>query len=426
MSNRGQVDGIILAVSVLTLVIIAIFILSPDSMTGLVTAGSAASASPSPTPEVLVQYTATKTPTPYASAVPTKVPQVGTVPVIDSTYYNVPIAQPTTTPYNYNNYQYPYNYNNNQYAYFPNGTIYYVPGYQNQPLYFYPNGTPMYYYPYNYYPYNNYTYGAYQGSINVISGQAPVNVFLDGTYRGAILAAGGSYLIYGATTGYHTVYVSGPGCDTTQQIYVSSVYQTTVNICGSVTGGNSYTGDGTYYIYQGDQITSNGGTIFRFTGFSTWEAGTEAAPQATFSITPSGSSTQTAALTAGSVYSYTGGQIRINGAVLTSSNNILFGVTVSNTGYTQPTPLGSRTFNGRVVDTNGTGIFGASVMIVNSQNANSYMNTVLTGNNGQFTFSYVPEGTYNITADQSGYRKQYWNSQAINNDIYLTLSIAPK
>jgi hypothetical protein len=427
--SRGQVDGIIIAVAVLTLALVGVIIASPSGMSGLFTAGGGAQ--PTAIPSLVPIITRTATPTPAPS-----VPQI---PVIDQTYYPAPVVQTTPTPYPYPYYD-PYNsyYQYNPYysyqSFYPNGTPYYPPGYQYQypygGYYYYPNGTPYYnYYPYYNYPYYNNPYyynysGSYQASINVISGQANVNVFVDGAYRGFIASAGGSFMAFGLSPGYHTIYVSGPNCVKTDQVYVTPQYQTTLSVCGdSVPGGRSFSGDGTYYLYQGDSVTSNNNARFTFSGFSMWEAGQAALPQATFTVVPRTGGSQTSTFVAGSEYYYDGGSIRINGAVQTTSG-ILFGVTVSSSGNLQPSPVGTRTLSGRVIDQNGTGIPNAGIMIANAYNAQTYMNTRTTGTDGYYTIPYVPDGFYNVTASASGHYKRTWTFVQVTADTYANYDIA--
>ncbi len=448
--SRGQVDGIIIVVSFITLALIGIVIASPSSMSGFFTAGTQTQATPTAAP-IFSQYNSLTqyTPLPTPSAQPSY-SQNG-IPIIDQSYYPAPVIQstPTPNPYYYNpygQYQYP-NYNYQTPSFFPNGTPYYPPGYQYNQYgynnYYYPNGTLCYYpyyncynnyqngnYQYNQNPYYNYPYyysnytGAYQASINVVSGLGPVNVFVDGTYRGSITNAGGSFMVFGLEPGYHTVYVSGYSCDKVQQVYATAQYQTTVSVCGdTVAGGRSFTTDGTYYLYQGDSVTSTNNAKFTFNGFSMWQAGQAALPQATFSVSPRTGSTQTATFTAGSEYYYDGGSIRINGAVQTGSG-ILFGVTVSSSGNLQPSPVGTRTLSGRIVDQNGTGIASAGIMLANYYNAQTYMNTRLSGSDGYYSLAYVPDGFYNVTVSAANHYSRTWNNVQITSDTYTNYDIA--
>ena len=425
MSNKGQIDGIILSVSFLTLALIAILFVNPGGMTGFVSASAVST--PTPTP-IILQPTPTKA--------PTATPYNG-VPIIDQTYYVPPQATAQPTPYNY--YNYPNNYNNypNNYQYpstYPNGTLYYPPGYQNQYntycyTYTHYNGTRMYSPECNYgnqgYPY--YYSNGYPKSIKIISGVSPVDISVDGINRGRMPSSATTYIVIDLSVGYHIVYVKGYNCDKTEQVYVSDQYQTTLNVCDDVASGNhKYTGDGTYYLFQGDQVTTNGNTIFKYTGFSEWESGHAAVPYVTFYISPSYTSSQSVSLYAGSESSYAGGQIRVNGAVRMSTGDILVGVTVSSSGNFQPSPIGSRKITGRITYSNGTGIAGASIFIVSSFNPRIYMNTRYSTSDGQYTIDMVPDGTYNITVNAENHYKTEFTEVAISSDYYHNYVLSSK
>jgi len=428
MSDKGQIDGVIIAVSVLTLALIGIMIASPSSMSGFFTAGSQAQMTPTTVP-ILSQYT----------AMPSAQPTYTGIPIIDQSYYPAPVVQASPTPSYYNPYyqgnnqygQYGqnspyYNYNNYyQYApaYYPNGTPYYPPGYQNYN--YYPNGTPYggYYTQYAY-CYSNYT-GSYPTSVNIIAGRSPVNVFIDGTYCGTITSNGSSFMAFGLSPGYHAIYVSGNNCYKVDSVYTTYQYQTNINVCndGSTTGGRTFTGDGTYYLYQGDQVTATSGAKFVFSSFSTWETGQSALPMASFSVTPSSGSAYTVSMTVGSEYYYTGGSIRINGISEPSSGK-LFGVTVSSSGNLQPSPVGTRTLSGRLMDQNGTGIANAAIMIVNAYDGQTYMNTKIAGSDGYYTMPYVPDGMYNITVSAANHYRRTWTFVQVSSDSYANYDIA--
>ncbi|MFA6330155.1 MAG: carboxypeptidase-like regulatory domain-containing protein [Candidatus Micrarchaeia archaeon] len=430
--SQGQVDGVIIAVSVLTLALIGIMIASPSSMSGLFTAGSQPEATPTSMP-ILSQYTPAS-----PSAQPTYV-YTG-VPIIDQSYYPV-AAAPSPTPSYYNQYGGYYQYNQNPYSpyynynsqyqysqyapsYYPNGTPYYPPGYQNY-FNYYPNGTPMYGYNTQYaYCYSNYT-GSYPTSINVISGRSPVNVFIDGTYCGTITANGSSFMAFGLSPGYHAIYVSGTNCYKVDSVYTTYQYQTNINVCsdGSVSGGNSHSGDGTYYLYQGDQVTATSGATFVYSSFSTMEYGQSALPMASFSVTPSSGSAYSVSMTVGSEFYYTGGSIRINGAVETNSGK-LFGVTVSSSGNLQPSPIGTRTLSGRIVDANGTGISNGAISIVSAYDPQTYMNTKIAGTDGYYSMPYVPDGMYNVTVSAQNHYRRTWTFVQVSADAYATYDIA--
>jgi len=426
--SKGQVDGVIIAVSFLTLALIGIIIASPSSMSGFFTAGSQTDTTPTANPTVTFVPSPTTQPT-YTG-----------IPVIDQSYYPVPTIQVSPTPSYYNPYyngnynpyyqnQYsPYsNYNSyQQYApsYYPNGTPYYPPGYQN---YFntYPNGTPYYgSYTQYAYCYSNYT-GANPTSVNVISGRSPVNVFIDGTYCGTITTNGSSFMAFGLSPGYHSIYVSGNNCYKVDSVYTTYQYQTNVQVCtdGSSTGGRTFTGDGTYYLYQGDQVTSTSGAKFVYTSYSTWEASQSALPMASFTVTPSSGSSQSVSMTVGSEFYYSGGSIRLNGAVETSSGK-LFGVTISSTGNLQPAPIGTRTLSGRLIDQNGTGISNAAIMVVNAYDAQVYMNTKIAGTDGYYTMPYVPDGMYNVTVSAANHYRRTWTFVQVSADKYANYDIA--
>jgi|GEM_PF-1882800 len=428
--SKGQVDGVIIAVSFLTLALIAVIIASPSSMSGFFTAGSQAGATATP---ILSQNT------PIPSIHPTTQPAASSIPIIDQSYYPIPTVQASPTPayynpyYNgyqnnqYNPYNQYYNYNSNyQYApsYYPNGTPYYPPGYQNY-FNYYPNGTPIYYANTQYaYCYSNYT-GSYPTSVNVISGRSPVNVFIDGTYCGSITTNGSSFMAFGLAPGYHSIYVSGNNCYKVDSVYTTYQYQTNIQVCtdGTTTGGRTFTGDGTYYLYQGDQVTSASGAKFVYSSFSTMETGQSGLPMSVFSVTPSSGSAQTISMTVGSEYYYTGGSIRINGAVETSSGK-LFAVTVSSSGNLQPSPVGTRTLSGRLINQNGTGIAYAAISIVNAFDAQTYMNTKIAGSDGYYTMPYVPDGMYNVTVSAANHYRRTWNQVQVSSDTYTNYDIA--
>lgn len=423
MSKKGQVDGVIIAVSFLTLALIGIIIASPSGMSGLFTAGASA------------QATAVPSAIPTVTYVTTPQPSASSIPIIDQSYYPVPIVQASPTPSYYNGYyqygqnQYSpyYNYNGyQQYApsYYSNGTPYYPPGYQNY-FNYYPNGTPYNNYNTQYaYCYSNYT-GSYPTSVNVISGRSPVNVFIDGTYCGTITANSTSFMAFGLAPGYHSIYVSGNSCYKVDSVYTTYQYQTNVNVCsdGSTTGGRTFTGDGTYYLYQGDQVTSTGGAKFVYSSYSTWEYGQSALPMASFTVTPSSGSSQSISMTVGSEFYYTGGSIRINGAVETTSGK-LFGVTVSSSGNLQPAPVGTRTLSGRLIDQNNTGIANAAISIVNTYDPQTYMNTKIAGTDGYYTMPYVPDGMYNVTVSAANHYRRTWTFVQVSADQYSTYDIA--
>lgn len=425
--SKGQNDSVIIAVSFLTLALIGIIIASPSSMSGLFTAGSQAQTTPTAVP-LLSQYT----PTPSAQ------PTYTGIPIIDQSYVPVPVVQGTPTPAYYNPYgnnnygQNPYSpyYNSNSYqqyapSYYPNGTPYYPPGYQNY-FNYYPNGTPIYtsYNTQYAYCYSNYT-GSYPTSVNIISGRSPVNVFIDGTYCGTITSNGSSFMAFGLSPGYHAIYVSGNNCYKVDSVYTTYQYQTNVNVCtdSSTTGGRSFTGDGTYYLYQGDQVTSTSGAKFSYSSFSTWEAGQSALPMASFAVTPSSGSSYSVSMTVGSEYYYNGGSIRINGAVEVPSGK-LFGVTVSSSGNLQPSPIGTRTLSGRLVNQNSTGIANAAIMVVNAYDGQTYMNTKIAGTDGYYTMPYVPDGMYNITVSASNHYRRTWTFVQVSADAYANYDIA--
>ncbi|HEX7330614.1 MAG TPA: carboxypeptidase regulatory-like domain-containing protein [Pyrinomonadaceae bacterium] len=77
--------------------------------------------------------------------------------------------------------------------------------------------------------------------------------------------------------------------------------------------------------------------------------------------------------------------------------------------------------SGTVQDSNGASVPNASVKVIN--NANNSERTVTTDDNGFYTVTNLPVGTYTIEAEQKGYKKALVSGQSITADARLTVDI---
>jgi hypothetical protein len=77
--------------------------------------------------------------------------------------------------------------------------------------------------------------------------------------------------------------------------------------------------------------------------------------------------------------------------------------------------------SGTVQDSNGANVPNASVKVTNS--ANNFERTVTTDENGFYTITNLPVGTYTIEAEQKGYKKALVSGQSVTADARLTVDI---
>lgn len=77
--------------------------------------------------------------------------------------------------------------------------------------------------------------------------------------------------------------------------------------------------------------------------------------------------------------------------------------------------------SGTVQDANGASIPNATVKVINS--ANNSERTVTTDENGFFTITNLPVGTYTIEAEQKGYKKALVSGQSVTADARLTVDL---
>lgn len=77
--------------------------------------------------------------------------------------------------------------------------------------------------------------------------------------------------------------------------------------------------------------------------------------------------------------------------------------------------------SGTVQDSNGASVPNASVKVTN--NANNSERTVTTDDNGFYTVTNLPVGTYTIEAEQKGYKKALVSGQSVTTDARLTVDI---
>lgn len=77
--------------------------------------------------------------------------------------------------------------------------------------------------------------------------------------------------------------------------------------------------------------------------------------------------------------------------------------------------------SGTVQDANGANIPNASVKVIN--NANNFERTVSTDENGFYTVTNLPVGTYTIEAEQKGYKKALVSGQNVTADARLTVDL---
>ena len=198
MNRKGQVDAVVVSVTFLALVLVGLIMLGSTGsggITGFFTAGApAATPAPQPTPLVIL---VTPVPTPYVAPTPT--------PYDYSGIYNPPIVDGSCGS---NNYNCQYGGNCNGYPCYANPT------------------------PYPYYPTYPTPYAGYS-SLIVTSNVAPINVYVDDSYKATINSYGSSYTIYGLTSGYHKIYAFGNGCSDTQQVNVNGNYQQSITVCGN-------------------------------------------------------------------------------------------------------------------------------------------------------------------------------------------------
>src|SRR5687767_5237344 len=77
--------------------------------------------------------------------------------------------------------------------------------------------------------------------------------------------------------------------------------------------------------------------------------------------------------------------------------------------------------SGTVQDSNGASVPNASVKVIN--NANNSERTVTTDDNGFYTVTNLPVGTYTIEAEQKGYKKALVSGQNVTADARLTVDL---
>ena len=77
--------------------------------------------------------------------------------------------------------------------------------------------------------------------------------------------------------------------------------------------------------------------------------------------------------------------------------------------------------SGTVLDANGASIPNATVKVINS--ANNSERTVTTDENGFYTVTNLPVGTYTIEAEQKGYKKALVSGQSVTADARLTVDL---
>src|SRR5688572_3895049 len=77
--------------------------------------------------------------------------------------------------------------------------------------------------------------------------------------------------------------------------------------------------------------------------------------------------------------------------------------------------------SGTVQDSNGASVPNASVKVIN--NANNAERTVTTDENGFYTVTNLPVGTYTIEAEQKGYKKALISGQNVTADARVTVDI---
>src|ERR1041384_8667360 len=77
--------------------------------------------------------------------------------------------------------------------------------------------------------------------------------------------------------------------------------------------------------------------------------------------------------------------------------------------------------SGTVQDPNGASIPNASVKVIN--NANNSERTVTTDENGFYTITNLPVGTYTIEAERKGYKKALVSGQSVTADARLTVDV---
>jgi hypothetical protein len=77
--------------------------------------------------------------------------------------------------------------------------------------------------------------------------------------------------------------------------------------------------------------------------------------------------------------------------------------------------------SGTVQDSNGASVPNASVKVIN--NANNSERTVTTDENGFYTVTNLPVGTYTIEAEQKGYKKALVSGQSVTADARLTVDL---
>src|ERR1044071_2956800 len=75
--------------------------------------------------------------------------------------------------------------------------------------------------------------------------------------------------------------------------------------------------------------------------------------------------------------------------------------------------------SGTVQDSNGATVPNASVKVTNS--ANNLERTVTTDENGFYTVTNLPVGTYTIEAEAKGYKKALVSGQSVTADARLTV-----
>jgi hypothetical protein len=77
--------------------------------------------------------------------------------------------------------------------------------------------------------------------------------------------------------------------------------------------------------------------------------------------------------------------------------------------------------SGTVQDSNGANVPNASVKVTNS--ANNFERTVTTDENGFYTITNLPVGTYTIEAESKGYKKALVSGQSVTADARLTVDL---
>src|SRR6185369_6871925 len=77
--------------------------------------------------------------------------------------------------------------------------------------------------------------------------------------------------------------------------------------------------------------------------------------------------------------------------------------------------------SGTVQDSNGAAVPNASVKVTNS--ANNFERTVTTDENGFYTVTNLPVGTYTLEAEQKGYKKALVSGQSVTADGRVTVDL---